>query len=45
MQDGDVNQTFANTSLFEHDYDYKPQITIDEGIKEFVSWYKDFNVN
>ncbi len=40
MQAGDVNQTFADTSCLENDYNYKPQITVDKGIKEFVSWYK-----
>jgi UDP-glucuronate 4-epimerase len=40
MQAGDVNQTFADTSSLENDYSYKPQITVDKGIKEFVSWYK-----
>jgi len=42
MQAGDVHQTFADTSSLENDYNYKPQITIDRGIKEFVSWYKEF---
>ena len=42
MQAGDVHQTFANTSTLERDYNYKPQITVDKGIKEFVSWYKSF---
>jgi len=42
MQAGDVHQTFANTTSLERDYNYKPQITIDKGIKEFVSWYKCF---
>ena len=42
MQAGDVHQTFADTSSLEHDYNYKPQITVDKGIKEFVSWYKSF---
>jgi UDP-glucuronate 4-epimerase len=45
MQAGDVNQTYADTSSLEHDYNYKPQITVDKGIKEFVSWYKDFYSN
>ena len=40
MQAVDVNQTFADTSCLENDYNYKPQITVDKGIKEFVSWYK-----
>ncbi len=42
MQAGDVYQTFADTTSLEQDYDYKPQIEVDRGIKEFVSWYKEF---
>jgi len=42
MQAGDVHQTFANTSSLERDYNYKPQITVDKGIQEFVLWYKSF---
>ena len=42
MQAGDVHQTFANTTSLAHDYNYKPQITVDKGIKEFVLWYKTF---
>ena len=45
MQAGDVHQTFANTTSLEHDYNYKPQITVDKGIKEFVLWYKSFYKN
>ena len=45
MQAGDVHQTFANTTSLERDYDYKPQITIDKGIQEFVLWYKGFYKN
>ena len=42
MQAGDVYQTFADTTSLEQDYNYKPQIEVDRGIKEFVSWYKKF---
>ena len=42
MQDGDVYQTFANTSKLEHDFEYKPQTKIDDGIYEFVKWYNNF---
>jgi UDP-glucuronate 4-epimerase len=45
MQAGEVNQTFANTSSLERDYNYKPQIDVKKGIKEFVSWYKSFYNN
>jgi UDP-glucuronate 4-epimerase len=42
MQAGDVHQTFANTTSLECDYNYKPQITVDKGIQEFVLWYKGY---
>ena len=42
MQAGDVNQTFANTSSLEHDFMNKPQVNVNQGIQEFVSWYKGF---
>ena len=42
MQAGDVHQTFANTTGLERDYNYKPQITVDIGIHDFVMWYKSF---
>ena len=42
MQAGDVHQTFANTNSLAHDYNYKPQIAVDKGIKAFVLWYKGF---
>lgn len=45
MQAGDVHQTFANTMSLARDYNYKPQITVDKGIKEFVLWYKSFYKN
>ena len=45
MQAGDVHQTFANTTSLARDYNYKPQITVDKGIKEFVLWYKSFYKN
>lgn len=42
MQDGDVYQTFASTSKLEHDFEYKPQTKVDDGINEFVKWYNNF---
>ena len=42
MQAGDVHQTFANTASLERDYNYKPQIEVYKGIKEFVLWFKSF---
>ena len=45
MQAGDVHQTFADTFCLEHNYNYKPQISVDKGIKAFVLWYKKFYNN
>jgi len=42
MQEGDVYQTFADTSALEKEYAYKPKVVVKEGITEFVLWYKNF---
>jgi UDP-glucuronate 4-epimerase len=39
MQAGDVYQTYADTSLLERDYGYRPTTTLGEGLKRFVEWY------
>ncbi len=42
MQPGDVPKTWANVDdLFEY-IDFQPQIGIEEGIENFVDWYKDY---
>lgn len=43
MQPGDVKTTWAETDQLAKYCNYKPNITIDEGIKEFVQWYKSYN--
>ena len=40
MKQGDVYQTYADVSNLEHDFGYKPQISIRQGIEKFVKWYK-----
>lgn len=42
MQPGDVERTYADTARLEAAVDYKPKTQIEEGIKQFVSWYKEF---
>jgi len=42
MQQGDVYQTYADTTNLEDDFGYKPTITLKEGIREFVKWYKKY---
>ncbi len=43
MQAGDVYQTYADTSLLERDYGYRPTTTLEEGLKRFVEWYATEN--
>jgi UDP-glucuronate 4-epimerase len=42
MQLGDVSATWADCSSLERDTGYCPGTTINQGIKEFVSWYRGF---
>lgn len=42
MQPGDVYQTYADISDLEKDFGFTPKITIEEGLKNFVSWYKKY---
>ena len=42
MQMGDVQRTWADVSELINDYNYKPSTSIEEGIKKFVSWYKEY---
>ena len=40
MQPGDVVRTYADTSLLQHDFGYKPSTTIADGISNLYAWYK-----
>ena len=40
MQPGDVYQTNADTSRLETEMGYKPHVSLQEGLTEFVKWYK-----
>ena len=42
MQMGDVKSTYADTSELDKWINYKPSTSIEEGIKNFVEWYKNF---
>lgn len=42
MQDGDIQATHADTSLLESLTGYRPQVTVEEGVKQFVDWYKAY---
>jgi UDP-glucuronate 4-epimerase len=40
MQPGDVENTYADMSHLEALVGYRPQVSIEEGVERFVSWYR-----
>lgn len=42
MQPGDVPITYADTSVLERDFGFKPQTPLREGLRRFAGWYKEF---
>jgi UDP-glucuronate 4-epimerase len=42
IQPGDVPQTWADTKDLEKDLNYKPNTPIEEGVKNFIQWYKEY---
>jgi UDP-glucuronate 4-epimerase len=42
MQPGDVPATAAAVSDLERDVGFKPAITVEEGVKRFVEWYRAY---
>jgi len=42
LQPGDVPDTYADVSDLVHDLGYKPATLLENGIGNFVEWYKDF---
>jgi UDP-glucuronate 4-epimerase len=41
MQPGDVMETFADIDDLARDVGFKPQTSIEDGIRAFVAWYRD----
>ena len=42
LQPGDVPETYADTTLLRKLTGFVPKVSIHEGIKEFVNWYKKY---
>ena len=42
MQPGDVPETFADVDALSRDVDYRPTTPIEEGVRRFVEWYREF---
>ncbi|MEE9273219.1 MAG: NAD-dependent epimerase/dehydratase family protein [Robiginitomaculum sp.] len=43
MQSGDVHSTFADTSELQKTTGFKPDTNIEVGVKNFVTWFKDYH--
>ena len=41
MQPGDVTRTFADISRIQKDYGFTPKTTLENGLSEFIKWYKN----
>ena len=42
LQPGDVPDTYADVEQLIEDVKYKPSTSVDEGIRRFVKWYRDY---
>lgn len=42
MQKGDVPQTFASPALLEALTGHVPRTTVEQGVRSFVAWYRDY---
>jgi len=43
IQPGDVPRTFADIDPMIEDVGFQPNVDIEEGVRRFVAWYRDFN--
>jgi UDP-glucuronate 4-epimerase len=43
MQPGDVKETYADIAASTRDFGFVPQTSIEDGVKKFVAWYKDYH--
>jgi UDP-glucuronate 4-epimerase len=42
IQPGDVTATQADVSALKREVGYEPSTTVEEGIREFVKWYRGY---
>ena len=43
LQPGDVPDTYADVDDLVEEFDYKPSMTVQQGVENFVAWYKEYN--
>ena len=42
LQDGDVSETWADVEQLKSELNYEPKVSVAEGVKNFVEWYKEY---
>ena len=42
MQPGDVERTFADIDAITRDHGFRPTISMEQGVPQFVRWYRDY---
>ncbi len=42
MQQGDVYETYADTTKAKELLDFKSQTSFEDGVKNFVTWYQSY---
>lgn len=42
LQPGDVPETFADVNDLVEYFDYKPRVSVKQGVENFASWYKEY---
>lgn len=42
MQPGDVQETYSDMSDMIRDFDYLPEVSVREGVSQFIQWFKDY---
>ena len=42
MQPGDVPVTYADTTALERDFGYRPQVRLEDGLRAFAKWYREY---
>ncbi len=45
LQPGDVPHTESDTNDLQNNLNYKPSTPVDEGVKQFLKWYKGYYIN
>ncbi|MEC9376385.1 MAG: NAD-dependent epimerase [Pseudomonadota bacterium] len=43
LQPGDVPDTYADVDDLVREFGYKPSMSVKQGVKNFVDWYKEYN--